>query len=50
MDNAKLKHIFNEFIQRFELYIGCVLFLVMMVLLTVQVVSRYTGNSITWTE
>lgn len=50
MDNSKLKHIFNEFIQRFELYIGCVLFLVMMVLLTIQVISRYTGNSITWTE
>ena len=50
MDNSKIKHIFNEFIQRFELYLGCVLFLVMMVLLTIQVFSRYLGNAITWTE
>ena len=50
MDDSKMKHIFNEFIQRFELYLGCVLFLVMMVLLTIQVFSRYLGNAITWTE
>lgn len=50
MDNAKVRHIFHEFINRFELYIGCVLFLIMMVLLTLQVISRYTGNAITWTE
>lgn len=50
MDNAKLKHIFYEVLNRFELYIGCVLFLVMMVLLTVQVISRYAGHAITWTE
>ena len=29
---------------------GCVLFLAMMVLLTIQVCSRYLGNAITWTE
>ena len=50
MDNAKLKHIFYEVLNRFELYIGCVLFLIMMVLLTVQVISRYAGHAITWTE
>ena len=50
MENSKIKHIFHEFIQRFELYLGCVLFLAMMVLLTIQVCSRYLGNAITWTE
>ena len=40
MENSKIKHIFHEFIQRFELYLGCVLFLAMMVLLTIQVCSR----------
>lgn len=50
MDNAKLKHIFYEILNRFELYIGCVLFLIMMVLLTIQVISRYAGHAITWTE
>ena len=50
MSKANGKHIFNEFINRFELYIGCVLFLVMMVLLTIQVISRYVGHAITWTE
>ena len=50
MENAKRKHIFNEIINRFELYLGCVLFLVMMVLLTIQVISRYMGRAITWTE
>ena len=44
MDNAKLKHIFYEILNRFELYIGCVLFLIMMVLLTIQVISRYAGH------
>ena len=44
MSKANGKHIFNEFINRFELYIGCVLFLVMMVLLTIQVISRYVGH------
>ena len=50
MENSKVKKIFHEFVQRGELYVGCVLFLVMMVLLTIQVISRYTGNAITWTE
>ena len=50
MENAKAKHIWHEFINRFELYIGCVLFLAMMVLLTIQVVTRYFGHAITWTE
>ena len=50
MDNSKVKKIFHEFIQRGELYLGCILFLAMMVLLTVQVISRYLGNAITWTE
>ena len=50
MENSKIKHIFHEFVQRFELYLGCVLFLAMMVLLTIQVCSRYLGNAITWTE
>lgn len=50
MENAKAKHIWHEFINRFELYIGCVLFLAMMVLLTIQVVTRYLGHAITWTE
>lgn len=50
MDDAKMKHVFHEFIQRFELYVGCVLFFIMMILLTIQVISRYTGHAITWTE
>ena len=50
MENAKAKHIWHEFINRFELYIGCGLFLAMMVLLTIQVVTRYFGHAITWTE
>ena len=46
----KKKIFWNEFINRFELYIGAVLFLAMMVLLTWQVVTRYLARAITWTE
>ena len=47
---SKKKIFWNEFINRFELYIGAVLFLAMMVLLTGQVVTRYLARAITWTE
>lgn len=40
----------REFINRFELYLGSVLFIAMMVLLTIQVVTRYFLHAITWTE
>ena len=42
-----LKKILNEF----EIYIGTVIFLILTVLLTIQVVSRYVfHHSFTWTE
>ncbi len=41
----------STFLNEFELYIGAVLFIVMTVLLTLQVVSRYVlGASYSWTE
>lgn len=39
-----------EIINSFELYIGAVLFILMMFLLVIQVVTRYAGNALTWTE
>lgn len=46
----KNKKIFNELINKFELYIGAVLFILMMIFLTIQIFTRYTGHAITWTE
>lgn len=41
----------KEIINRFELYIGTIIFIFLMLLLTVQVFSRYIfGRSFTWTE
>lgn len=41
----------RKFVVNIDQYIGAVLFIVIMLLLTVQVVSRYAfGFSITWTE
>lgn len=45
------KHVLSELLNHFEVYLGTILFIAMMILLTVQVVSRYIfHNSFTWTE
>lgn len=43
--------VWKKFLNEFEIYIGTVVFLVLTVLLTIQVVSRYVFNyAITWAE
>lgn len=47
----KTRKVLKEVLNHFEVYLGTVIFLVMMVLLTIQVFSRYFfGRSFTWTE
>lgn len=47
----KKKSWFNEFLNHFEVYLGTVVFIALMLLLTLQVFSRYLlGKSFTWTE
>ena len=45
------KNILKEILNRFEVYLGTFFFIAMLILLTVQVVSRYVFNhSFVWTE
>ncbi|WP_434310070.1 TRAP transporter small permease [Hominifimenecus sp. rT4P-3] len=47
----KEKFSIKKFLNEFEIYLGTVVFLVLTVLLTIQVISRYVFNSaITWAE
>ncbi len=46
-----MKKLFKEFLNRFEVYLGTFFFIAMLILLTVQVISRYVFNhSFVWTE
>lgn len=46
----KLKCSWQEFINDFEIRIGTVIFMIVTILLTIQVFTRYTGHALTWTE
>lgn len=49
--NGKLTFNKNRFLNEFEIYLGTIIFIILTVLLTIQVVSRYLFNyAITWAE